>query len=78
MLSRKKGRHGEGDGGLSRNSVHTHLCVCTIMGGQGEREGVPAFCIWPWPLVNLATLVRVPKIPTKCTEIFSVSFVLHT
>lgn len=53
-----------------------HMCACVWAHVQGC--GDPALYVGQWPVMNSGASLRIPKIPTKCTEISSVPFVLHT
>lgn len=53
-----------------------HVCACVWARVQGC--GDPALYVGQWPVMNSGASLRIPKIPTKCTEISSVPFVLHT
>lgn len=54
------------------------VCVCPCTWAHVQGHGDPALCAGQQPVMNSGASLRRPKIPTKCTEILSVPFVLHT
>lgn len=59
-----------GDSEINRNQklVSKLFLACACV--HACRDGrYLAFYFWKWPVINSATLLRTPKIPTKYTEI---------
>ena len=56
--------------GRAGRSCRGSTCRCHTPTRVPNQEGAPAF--WGrWPPVNSATLLRAPKIPPECAELFS-------